>query len=333
MIRLRALFRTCTVITSLVMTAISASDSVSAGIIAFGTGSNAFNMDFTTIGSPGNAADTTGSPNPAGAVSYTYQLGTYEVSEDMITKYNANFGTANSLVITKDTRGVNKPATNVSWNEAARFVNWLNTSTLGVAAYKFTTGGVNDNIALWSPGDAGYDAANPFRNSLATYVLPSIDEWYKAAYYNPVSSTYFDFPNGSNIAPTAVASGTATNTAVYNQTFGQGPADITLAGGLSPFGIMGLGGNVWEWQETADDLNNSSGSSSRGVRGGNWFSNSLSLSSSFRIGVDPAFEFDFIGFRVASLSSSAAAVPEPGSFVVLSLMGLSGWWYRGRRRK
>jgi hypothetical protein len=80
-------------------------------------------MDFVTIGNPGNAADTTGSPNPAGSVGYTYDIGKFEVSEDMITKYNANFGTANNLVITKDNRGTNKPATSISWNEAARFVN------------------------------------------------------------------------------------------------------------------------------------------------------------------------------------------------------------------
>jgi len=316
------------VITSLVITAISASDSVSAGVVTFGSGGNAFNMDFTTIGSPGNAADTMGDPNPAGAVSYTYQLGTYEVSEDMVTKFNAS----QSLQITKDTRGVDKPATSVSWNEAARFVNWLNTSTGGVAAYKFTRGGGVDNIALWSPGDLGYDAANQFRNSLATYVLPSMDEWYKAAYYNPVSSTYFGWPNGSDFAPNAVASGTDANTAVYDQPSTQGPADITSAGGLSPFGIMGLGGNVFEWEETAFNLNNSSGSFNRGVRGGSWSSSPLVLSFLIRTGLPPTDEFNFVGFRVASLSSSAVAVPEPSSWV-LSLMGLAGLWYRGRRRK
>jgi hypothetical protein len=91
--------------------------------VTFGSGVNQFAMDFVTIGNPGNAADTTGSPNPAGSVGYTYDIGKFEVSEDMITKYNANFGTANNLVITKDNRGTNKPATSISWNEAARFVN------------------------------------------------------------------------------------------------------------------------------------------------------------------------------------------------------------------
>ena len=303
-----------------------------AGLITFGSGGNQFTMNFVDIGNAGNADDTTGAPNPAGAVAYAYGLGKYEVSEDMITKYNSNYGTANSLAITKDTRGVDKPATNVSWNEAARFTNWLNTSTGGAAAYKFTTSGVNDNIALWGSGDAGYDASNPYRNSLATYVLPSMDEWYKAAYYNPTTSTYFDFPNGSNTAPTAVASGTGVGTAVYN---GQtGPADVNLAGGLSPYEIMGLGGNVSEWEETSFNLNNSSGSSDRGFRGGDWADFSpLSLSSSSRSNVNPAGGYLNVGFRVASLSSSAASVPEPGTFGVLSLVGLGLVAYRKRMKK
>jgi formylglycine-generating enzyme required for sulfatase activity len=220
-----------------------------AGVVSFGSGGNTFNMEFVTIGNAGNAADTTGSPNPAGAVGYEYGLGKFEVSEDMIDKYNSNFGTANSLVITKTTLSPNKPATNVSWNEAARFVNWLNTSTGNQAAYNFTTTGVNDNIALWTSVDAGYDASNPYRNSLAKYVLPSSDEWYKAAYYTPSNSTYYDYPNGRNTAPEGVASGTGigangNNEAVYGQAFAQGPADVTQAGGLSPYGVMGLGGNA-----------------------------------------------------------------------------------------
>ena len=43
-----------------------------AAVVSFGSGvGNTFNMEFVTIGNPGNAADTTGAPNPAGAVGYT----------------------------------------------------------------------------------------------------------------------------------------------------------------------------------------------------------------------------------------------------------------------
>jgi formylglycine-generating enzyme required for sulfatase activity len=248
----------------------------------------------------------------------------------MITKFNAS----QSLKITLADmtsfggNGANKPATGVSWNEAARFVNWLNTSTGGFAAYKFTTGGVNDNIALWTSSDTlDYDASNRYRSKRAKYVLPSYNEWYKSAYYNPSNSTYYDFTNGSNTAPTAVASGTTAGTAVYNRQ--SGPADVDQAGGLSPYGVMGLGGNVFEWEESSFNLANTSGSFSRGVRGGSWDVNgSLNLSSSSRINFllsGPSLEGSFLGFRVASLSpSSPPAVPEPSMMVIGTLFGLGG---------
>src|SRR5690349_21624657 len=139
----------------------------------FGSGANSFQIDFVTIGSPGNPPDA--NPNPAGAVPYAYRIGKYEISEQMIDKANALGG----LGITKDARGPDYPATSVTWFEAARFVNWLNTSTGSVPAYKFDAGG---NFQLWQPLDPGYDATNLYRNKLATYFLPSVDEWHKAAY-------------------------------------------------------------------------------------------------------------------------------------------------------
>ena len=319
------------------MAAASMVSAVQAAVVSFGSGANSFQMEFVTIGNAVNTADTTGNPAIAGSVGYIYDIGKFEVSREMITNYNADFGEANALQITLADmspyggNGANKPATGVSWNEAARFVNWLNTSTGNQAAYKFTTSGVNDDIALWTSGEAGYDASNPYRNSLAKYVLPSYNEWHKAAYYNPSNSTYYNFPNGRVTAPTAVANGTADNTAVYNQVFSQGPADVNQAGGLSPYGVMGLGGNAWEWEESPHDLTSYSDSSARGIRGGGWFSNSGFLSSSSRLnGGGPSNEDDGFGFRVASLPSSAAAVPEPSMMVIATVLGIGG--YIGKRR-
>ena len=311
-----------------------------AGIVTFGSGSNTFAMELVTIGNPGNAADTNGVPNPAGSVGYTYDIGKYAVSQDMITKYNANFGSPNSMVIpfydlsALGGNGPDKPATGVSWNQAARFVNWLNTSTGNAPAYNFSTSNVNDDIELWSISDPGYDASNPYRSNLARYVLPSYNEWYKAAYYDPNKSGgggYWGYSTGSDTAPTPVASGTTDGTSVYDQLFVQGPADVNQAGGLSPYGVMGLGGNVYEWEETSDDLANSSAFSSRGVRGGAWFDGfSSALSSSNRLFDSAGNECLCYGFRVATVTPSIAHVPEPSMMVVATLLGAVG--YIGKRR-
>ena len=150
----------------------------------------------------------------------------------MVIKANAEGGLAITLqdMTSLGGNGLDRPATGVSWNEAARFVNWLNISEGFQPAYKFSTqpggGGcsANANIVLWQAGDTGFDPANPFRNSLAHYFLPSANEWYKAAYYDPISGSYFENPTGSNGAPTPVSSGTATGAAVYSRLFSRGPA-------------------------------------------------------------------------------------------------------------
>ncbi|MEX2308923.1 MAG: SUMF1/EgtB/PvdO family nonheme iron enzyme [Pirellulales bacterium] len=287
----------------------------SVGADVFGSGANSFEIEFVTIGEPGNAPDMTGDPNPAGSVPYVYRIGKYEISEAMIDKANAQSVADGGLLgITHDMRGPNKPATSVSWFEAAKFVNWLNASMGDTPAYKFDA---NGDFQLWLPSDAGYDTSNPFRNGLARYVLPSDDEWYKAAFYDPVSSAYHDYPTGSDIAPISVASGTTPGTAVWNQPFEQGPAEVTLAGGVSPSGTVGQGGNVLEWEETETDLINDTSTALRGVRGGDWISSitPLDLSSAFRNLALPERIPLNVGFRVAS-------VPEPTMWCLV-LVGIS----------
>ncbi len=302
----------------------------------FGSGASTFTMDFIEIGAAGNAADNT----TYGSVGYTYRMGVHEVSREMINAYNTLSGgptlTMNDMSFEIHT--VYSPATSISWNEAARFVNWLNTSKGFSAAYQFDTAGFNENIALWEPGDAGYNAANPFRNSNAHYVLPSEDEWYKAAYYDPTKSGsanasgfqggYWDFATGSDTFPVAVAMGsgwTASGTAVYA---GQaGPAEITNAGGLSAYGTMAQTGNVFEWAESSFMAPNESAGENRVLRGGAW-GTSGAHSADLRQGASPTTEYSTVGFRVAAVP--VVAVPEP-SALLLTLIGALGVVTKRRR--
>jgi hypothetical protein len=278
----------------------------------FGSGANAFDIEFVTIGDPDNSADTSGVPNPAGAVGYVYNIGRHEVSRDMIEKANAE-GELGITLFEMTNFGGNapdQPATGVSQFEAATFINWLNTSSGHSAAYKLD----GNNFQPWQPEEAGYDPANPVRNSLAAYFLPSVDEWYKAAYYDPGEGVYFDFPTGSDFAPSPVMSGTTASTAVYARELVAGPAAITQAGGLSPYGTMGQGGNVWEWEEPKLEF---VGDRAAYVRGGNWRLESSALASSDRLFVLPTVQAFNIGLRVAS-------IPEPAS-LLLGVLAALGW--------
>ncbi|QDT73396.1 formylglycine-generating enzyme family protein [Lacipirellula limnantheis] len=291
---------------------------------SFGIGVNAFSIEFVPIGNLNNPDDATGSPNPVGKVEYAYRMGKYEISREMIAKANAEGGlgiTMDSISFVNGGPRDDMPASGVTWFEAAIFVNWLNDQKGASPAYKFN----GSTFELWQSGDPGYNPNNLFRNSQAHYFLPSVDEWYKAAYFDPSGGVYYDYPTGSNSAPATVANGTASGTAVYRQDFAQGPADITLAGGLSPYGTMGQGGNVEEWEETEFDLVNNTSSSGHGVRGGNWDGVSDLLLSLRRGGSsDLSSEFVFLGFRVAS-------IPEP-SAGLLQVFGMVGLMQRRRMR-
>lgn len=278
----------------------------------FGSGANQFSIDFVEVGNPGNAADDTG----FGAVGYTYNLGKYEISRDQILKANAVAGLGITLqeMASYGGNGFSRPATGISWNEAAMFVNYLNTSQGKQAAYLFDVSG---NIQLWSSVRAA--GTNLYRHKNAYYFLPSIDEWYKGGYGSP-NGIWYDYPNGSDSAPTSVTQGASG--AVYGQSAFQGPADVTNAGGLSAWETMAQGGNAAEWTETAFDGSNNSATEDRELRGGSWDFGGLNTIG--RVGFRPSGDnYDF-GFRVAS-------VPEPSSLCLLLAGG--ALLMAARRRK
>jgi formylglycine-generating enzyme len=270
----------------------------------FGSGANSFDIEFVRIGDPGNSFYSVA--NPAGSVPYRYQIAKYEISEQMIDKANLLGG----LGITKDTRGPDKPATSVTWYEAAKLVNWLNTSSGFAPAYKFNGG----TFQLWLPSDAGYNPNNLFRNRLARYVLPSVDEWTKAAYYDPVAGHYWDYPTGSNSIPDGID---FPGDPIFDAVFRDGaanaqPNDITDVGLLSPYGTGGQGGNVDEWEETAFDRKNDIAVEQRRTPAGSWGDiYTLLNASNTLIGIGPLFDANFVGLRVVSL------VPEPNSMILL----------------
>jgi hypothetical protein len=277
----------------------------------FGTTGNTFTLSFSPVGNTNNAADST---TGYGSVSYQFSISTYAISQDEM-----NIAIASGFTNGNGTTGKwtgSQPATGVTWYQAAAFVNWLNTSQGYPAAYNLNTEATT--LTVWSQSQAfplGSGAYDLYRNANAHYFLPSEDEYYKAAYYDPNKAGgagYWKYATGSDTPPTAVASGTATGTAVYfdGMTSLTAPAGVDSAGGLSPYGTMGQSGNVYEWMESASSGGFIS-SEGRAIRGGFWHSTSDFLVSSLRGNVDPANRISDLGFRVASV------VPEPSCTILM----------------
>jgi formylglycine-generating enzyme required for sulfatase activity len=268
-------------------------------------GDTTINMDFVAVGNAGNAADDTG----YGAVGYNYRIGKYEVTAD---QWAAVLGASSSVGNPGKWSGSQSTA-GTSWNEAAKFCNWLTTGKTFSGVYNTATGAIMDRqTAVATFGTA--------------YFIPTENEWYKAAYYDPNKSGvggYWDYPTMQDYptVPDGIDfSGDAAFDAVFRQDYDQGqPNSVDNTGVLSAYGTMGQGGNVWEWNETAIGSN-------RVLRGGAWNNLSDQMAASFRFEYDPYAESDSVGFRVAS-------VPEPGSFALMMCGGLASfyWWKRNRK--
>jgi formylglycine-generating enzyme required for sulfatase activity len=299
----------------------------------FGSGANTFTIDFVNVGNPGNGNDAGAGggsySSPYGGVAYSYRMGVTEVAQDWITKAN-NLGLPNFFLA--GSWSGDQPASNMKWNEAAAFVNWLNTTTGHQAAYNLTFSGGSYTMGLWSAAQAwdndpgAGQELNLFRHKDAYYFLPSEDEWYKAAYHknDGVTANYWDYATQTNTPPTAVASGTGAGTAVYGQT-NPPPSGVGISGGLSGYGTRGQNGNIQEWLESAGDGVNDSPLEDRVQRGGNY----LDLEDSLRSSVSNAFAIPQVsdsglGFRVAS-------VPEPSTAIVILTSGFAGLLARRRR--
>ncbi len=298
----------------------------------FGSGTNTFTIDFVDVGNAGNADDAGAGggvhSSPFGGVAYAFRMGTYEVSQDAITN-----ATASGLMnVTAGVYSGNLPATNVTWYEAAAFVNWLNTSTGNQPAYNLNSNATA--LTLWTAAEAWDNdpgagvELNLFRHKDARYFLPSEDEWYKAAFHQNDGATanYWDYATASNALPLPVAGGTAAGTVVYQNGGGiTGPAAVNNAGGLSAYGTMGQDGNVVERLESAFVGANDIASENRAVRAGFWNSASTFLTSANRDSINPIGQNPNEGFRVASV------VPEPTSAMLL--LGTGGMWLLASRRR
>ncbi|HDZ21645.1 hypothetical protein LCGC14_0315850 [marine sediment metagenome] len=292
-------------------------------------------MPLMTIGDTGNAADGTG----YGSVGYDYSIGKFEVTAGQYTEFlNAvagadtyelyhldmfydppllpradgcqieRTGSSGSYAYSVAADYADRPVNYVSWADAARFANWLtNGMPTGLQGLATT----EDGSYFLNGATSLADLMAVTREADAVYVVPSEDEWYKAAYYDAGATTYYDYATGSDTLPSNdLIDPDPGNNANFmdpwwDYTLGA-PVWRTEVGEFenseSPYGTFDMTGNVSEFTDTAYDANR------RIRRGGDYYIDASGMDSGVRrYGQPTQYSFAF-GFRIVSLGGA------PGDF-------------------
>jgi formylglycine-generating enzyme required for sulfatase activity len=220
------------------------------------------------------------------------------------------------------TSPANRPITYVNWFDAARFANWMaNGQPTGLQTAATTENGAYDLTAVTVGTLPVRNAINPNTAAAPTFFLPTEDQWYKAAYYDPAlrkgRGGYFTYATRSNATPGNVI-GDAANQANY--IFSTGAMTVTqqptidtkqnyltnvgaMRASPSSYGTFDQNGNVWELMESAGMTGGAAT-----LRGGAWTSFTSYLASGYRLGVSAEGAASNGGFRLAALPASAAPV-------------------------
>ena len=284
-------------------------------------GGTTVTVDFVTVGNPGNDGNTAvtggrGGTTGWGSVGYNYRIGTYAVSTN---QYEMVVGADEGDLLDGSSDWVgDQPAAGGSLGlaEMAMFANWLTSGDVTQGAY-----GIANNVDLGRVELTGTDRPSALATYATVYVLPTDDEWYKAAYHknNGVTGDYWIYTTSSDDTPTAVAGGTDPDTFVGGSQ--SEPADVGNSGGLSPYGSMGMGGNIWERTETLIPESHSRYTVDPvlySVRGGSYTRDASRIDWDYGMLSKDAWDnSNAQGFRVAAL----VGIPEPGSMTLL-LCGL-----------
>lgn len=296
------------------------------------------------IGNAGNAADDTG----YGSVGYSYSMAKYELTAGQYTEflnavaaadpyslYNTSMAStsAGCKIVRSGASGsysysvaadyANRPVNFLSWGDAARFANWMhNGQPTGPSSLTTTEDG---SYFLNGVVDSALNTI--VRSANATWVIPSEDEWYKAAYHknDGVTGNYWEFATQSNSTP-----GKLLIDPGNNANFGPNPA-TPIDGGVywtttigefensgGAYGTFDQSGNIREWTEARQGAG-----TQRIVRGGDWFSNGVNMAAATRAGVaSGGGSQNYIGMRLGR-------VPSPSSAAALAV----GLLATARRRR
>ncbi len=161
------------------------------------------------------------------------------------------------------------------------------------------------------------EAGSVERNADARFWIPTEDEWYKAAYYDPEKSgdsKYWNYPTRSDKPPriALVSDGAQAPAANFQNVYKGGDGGVltpvgSYAGSTSHYGTFDQGGSLWEWTGAA--YPDPTSGPNRIVRGGSWGPGITPLNKAVRrdygpMGGAPFYADDDTGFRLATLAAA-----------------------------
>jgi MYXO-CTERM domain-containing protein len=323
----------------------------------FAAPASAVPIQWVTVGDAGNAGQ---AANGRGAVDYEYRIMKHEWTNDLYARFlnaidpdgtnpngiwSASMGSdaRGGIAFTSGTTaglkyGVradmgDKPVTFVTWFDAARVANWLHNGGLNYATSD-ASAGAPQNTGAYTLGTAT-TGDGPEKNGDARFYVPTLDEWYKAAFYkgSGTNAGYWQYATRFDADPTPISAdaagnglaGGAGNTAnfAYGADWNELNGNVTTVGsngGPSAYGTFDQNANVREW------IDDGTPSFPQGSTGGGWRNDVFGLNVTSFVSATSAD--DALGFRLAS----PVAVPEPSTWAIalggVACVGWGGWLRR-----
>lgn len=311
-----------------------------------------YGFDWVTIGDVGNAAypgDQYGQNEGRGSVGYEYRIGRYEVTTGQWMEFVNTFSTQSNELgrfalpyhwgarTDRDYDGPGRryklrdgveqaamiPVLGMDWREAAMFTNWLHNgksadlSAIENGAYDISTFGTNSD---------GSFNDQPSHHPDARFWIPTLDEWLKAAHYDPNRNDddgWWLYNHMSNEAPISGFPGEGETSTGLDWAFGEA-IDIPLGSypeTLSPWGLLDMTGGAEEWTEEIKGDFEFRTTKGAGVAEDPTFY--YLDQAGFEYWKSPDFSGPHSGLRVVSL------VPAPGAIMLAPI----GWLWASRRNR
>lgn len=304
-----------------------------AGLCASSALAGPISIDTVMIGEAGNAANPSAPANVTaqggGKVNYLFEIGKYEVTNaqyaqflnsvakisDPNSLFNAAMqiartGSAGNFSYAPTGSNANRPVQFVSFGDTFRFANWMHNGMPSGTQTAATTENGSYNMAL----------SQPTRQAGAKFWIPSVNEWYKAAFYNPTLNGglggYNKYPTSSNTLTQSAPPGGSTS-ANFNNVVGTTTNVGSYTSTTSAFGAYDMAGNLAERLDTPSSTSYFHAVSSWA----NTATRADALSSAAFVGATISGENNTTGFRIA-------AVPEPSTIALTGMGGVSlliGW--------